>query len=85
MTLHRESIMPAISFSLPEERIIFLSMAIDSDIRNTYGGLESGVHSYTVVISHYKSQMLNKPQSAAGWRSCGEMSHIQFDSNLILP
>lgn len=31
-----ESIMPAISFCVPEERIRFLSMAIDSDIRNTH-------------------------------------------------
>lgn len=36
------SIMPVISSSLPEERIIFPSMAIDSDIRNA-GDLDQRV------------------------------------------
>lgn len=41
LTLHRESIMPAISSNVPEERIIFLTMDIDSEIRNTYGTTEN--------------------------------------------
>lgn len=75
LTLLGQSIMPAISFSVPEDRIIFPSTAIDSDIRNTYGtaeGLESGLLRHTAC-----NLLLLKPQR----RECVE----QTARRLLLP
>lgn len=71
LTLHRESIKPGISFTIPEERIIFLTLPFDGDIEETHMGQKKirkcSAHllwGQFHAIGAEKRRMSNKPQDA---------------------